>query len=58
MLQEETAARKSHWRRIRQKEAELAEKERKVANQILFNYGAIKLNSTRKQLAAMQQVST
>ena len=57
MLQEETAARKSHWRRVRQKEAELMESERKLANQIFFNFEHLKLNSVKKQLTAMQEVS-
>ena len=56
MLQEETAARKSHWRRVRQKEAELMESERKLANQIFFNFEHLKLNSVKKQLTAMQEV--
>ncbi|XP_067940386.1 myosin-2 heavy chain-like [Watersipora subatra] len=41
MLQEETVAHKSHWRRVRQKEAELMELERKLANQILFNFASV-----------------
>lgn len=57
MLQEETAARKSHWRRVKQKEAELMEVERKLANQIFFNFEHLKMNSVKKQLATMQGVS-
>ena len=56
MLQEETAARKSHWRRVRQKEAELMESERKLANQIFFNFEHLKMRSVKKQLTAMQEV--
>lgn len=56
MLQEETAARKSNWRRMKQKEAELAESERKLANQILFANSNLKTSSIKTQLAALQQV--
>ena len=57
MLQEETAARKSHWRRVRQKETELMESERKLANQIFINFEHLKLNRVKKQLTAMLEVS-
>jgi len=56
MLQEEIAARKSHWRRVRQKEAELITLERKLTNQLLFNFDTIKVNALKKQISAIEEV--
>ena len=56
MLQEETAARKSHWRRAKLKEQEMAEAERKLAEQILFNFESMKLGSLKKTISSLQQV--
>lgn len=58
MLQEETAARKSNWRRVRQKEKEIFDLERKLSNQILFNMDTLKISSVKKQLDNLRQVSS